>query len=269
MTREQYWEVIEEAKDPQEYDFDTRLQSQRIRKVLSQFSRGDLMDFDHYYTIDHYRAYDERLWAAGYLVSGSKTGFRSCSDDGFAYFTGWLISLGHKGFEGALEYPEIIGGFLPNIEKSPYKHGDWFEAYGEAMLWMGQSVYSEVFLEDMPDDDRAIGSTDLKGDPWDVNSVDELYPGLSFICHYPTTKGTSFLDYPLLFEYLKERKWQFVGGNTIAVSFENILTILESEFELRCIHSGQITTIARSESEAIAIIRSEKPPIANKSEMVR
>jgi hypothetical protein len=47
-------------------------------------------------------SYRAPLWAAAYLVNGG------CSDDGFDYFRGWLLTQGRAAFERAVDDPDTL-----------------------------------------------------------------------------------------------------------------------------------------------------------------
>lgn len=53
-------------------------------------------------------SYRNPLWAAAYLINGG------CSDDGFDYFRGWLLTQGREAFEAAVADPDTLAG-LPVV----------------------------------------------------------------------------------------------------------------------------------------------------------
>ncbi|MCP9988995.1 DUF4240 domain-containing protein [Streptomyces sudanensis] len=102
MDREQFWRLVEAARgqapDPDDAEDIARRASARLAAypageiVAAQQALWDLMA----------DSYTSPLWAAAYMINGG------CSDDGFDYFRGWLITQGRKTFERAVADPESL-----------------------------------------------------------------------------------------------------------------------------------------------------------------
>ncbi|GJF27921.1 hypothetical protein KNE206_06210 [Kitasatospora sp. NE20-6] len=106
MDTQQFWDLIEEARRPAPDDAGavvrhaTALLAGRPRQdvIAAQQILWDLMA--HSYRGD--------LWGAAYLINGG------CSDDGFDYFRGWLVTQGRAAFERAVAAPDSLAG-LPAV----------------------------------------------------------------------------------------------------------------------------------------------------------
>ncbi|HEX7305247.1 DUF4240 domain-containing protein [Lentzea sp.] len=67
-------------------------------------------------------SYTNPLWAAAYVMNGG------CSDDGFDYFRGWLLTQGREVFEAAVASPDSLAD-LPVVVAAA-ETGDEFEREG-------------------------------------------------------------------------------------------------------------------------------------------
>ena len=107
-------------------------------------------------------AYRWDLWAVAYIINGG------CSDDGFEYFRGWLIAQGKDYFEAALKNPE-------NAAACVAEGGD---VECESILYVANQAYKDKTGSEMA---PAIVSypSEPKGQSWDEDSVEELYPNLA------------------------------------------------------------------------------------------
>ncbi|MFG1805300.1 DUF4240 domain-containing protein [Streptomyces sp. NPDC049040] len=102
MNREHFWQLIaaarDQAHDPDDGETVARLASlllatRPVDEIVA--AQGELWDL----MAD---SYTNPLWAAAYLINGG------CSDDGFDYFRGWLISQGREAFERIVADPDSL-----------------------------------------------------------------------------------------------------------------------------------------------------------------
>jgi Protein of unknown function (DUF4240) len=63
---------------------------------------SDVLDYHHIHSWLMAQFYRLALWGAAYLINGG------CSDDGFDYFRGWLLSQGHATWQAALADPDSL-----------------------------------------------------------------------------------------------------------------------------------------------------------------
>src|SRR5215218_9811101 len=96
MNKDAFWTLIEERRAAGD---DCNEQAAAVMERLSELPASDILDFQRYIDECRVEAYRWDLWAVAYIINGG------CSDDGFDYFRGWLISKGRKYFETAMADP--------------------------------------------------------------------------------------------------------------------------------------------------------------------
>src|SRR4051812_18443404 len=106
MTKDEFWKLIERSKELAG-DGNCYEQAEIVQSLLEECSPADIVDFDAIYDEMRLESYDQQLWAAAYIINGG------CSDDGFEYFRGWLISRGREVFEQALQNPGSLVSEIP------------------------------------------------------------------------------------------------------------------------------------------------------------
>jgi len=99
MNENEFWRLIDETR----LEAEGRIQAQvdALVRKLSAMSVEDIFSYEHHFCHYLFEAYDERLWAAGYLVN-------ELSDDGFLDFRAWLVSRGRDAFIQCLADPEEL-----------------------------------------------------------------------------------------------------------------------------------------------------------------
>ncbi|MEU5878917.1 DUF4240 domain-containing protein [Spirillospora sp. NPDC047279] len=103
-------------------------------------------------------SYRNPLWAAAYLINGG------CSDDGFDYFRGWLITQGQEVHERAVADPDSLAD-LPVVQEAAE------ELECEATLAIAWDAYRKAAGEDLPPDSYTIRYRDLERD-WNFDFDD-------------------------------------------------------------------------------------------------
>ncbi len=122
------------------------------------------------------RSYLAPLWAAAYLINGG------CSDDGFDYFRGWLITQGRAVFEGAVADPDGLAGLA--AVRASASDGSWLDC--EDALYIAETAYQAATGEDVPDD--VVGDVNPDLDPaWDFDfddraEMEQRLPRLAALC---------------------------------------------------------------------------------------
>lgn len=160
MTSDDFWKLIATSRHDSE---DADNQMGKLHELLVQLPVEDILGFDTCFQECIRDAYTEELWAAAYIVNGG------CSDDGFDYFMGWLITQGRKAFKAVLEDPERIAELA--------ERDDHVEC---ERMWSAAAIAYEA--KTGKDDFYKItkGVTrQLRGKPWDEETVDQLYPKLA------------------------------------------------------------------------------------------
>jgi hypothetical protein len=106
-------------------------------------------------------SYRHPLWAAAYLINGG------CSDDGFDYFRGWLLTQGEEVFRAALASPDSLAA-LPAVV-SAAESGMEFEC--ESALSIAWNAHLAATGMKLPEDAFTIRYPDLDPD-WDFDFDD-------------------------------------------------------------------------------------------------
>lgn len=106
-------------------------------------------------------SYTNPLWAAAYLINGG------CSDDGFDYFRGWLLTQGRETYESVLASPDTLAD-LPEVIAAA-ESGLEFEC--EAALSIAWDAHIKATGMQLPQDAFRIRYPEL--DPaWDFDFDD-------------------------------------------------------------------------------------------------
>jgi hypothetical protein len=113
MTDKQFWMLIETALKAGNNNFEN--QFPHLKNALEHLSTDDLLEFQRTFDRLHQISYRANLWGAAFLMNGG------CSDDGFDYFRGWLISQGRKVFEAALENPDSLADVIDEDAEADFE----------------------------------------------------------------------------------------------------------------------------------------------------
>jgi hypothetical protein len=158
MTRDDFWALIDGSQSSD----DLYEQAEVIQTVLSKRTVADIIAFQRHIADLLASSYTWKLWGAAYLINGG------CSDDGFDYFRGWLISQGQSVFNQALADPDFLAD-VPDLEE---------EVEFEEILYAAQSVHESITGNELPD--IPINNPEL-GEGWDFDNdaeMKERYPKL-------------------------------------------------------------------------------------------
>lgn len=158
MTRDEFWSLIDTAcagDDPCEH-------AQATQKAPSQRSAADIVEFERHMAELLASSYTNNLWGAAYWINGG------CSDDGFDYFRGWLITQGRTVFDNALADPDSLAD-VPALEE---------DVECEDILYVARSAHESVTGNEIPSVPINLPSL---GDDWDFDDDAEMktrYPKL-------------------------------------------------------------------------------------------
>ena len=100
MKKEKFWTIIENTNQQSQGDRDKYCEI--LKEKLEALPLNEVIEFNDYLCSYQSLAYRTDLWEAGTIINGC------CTDDGFAYFTNWLISAGRTVYEDALYNPESL-----------------------------------------------------------------------------------------------------------------------------------------------------------------
>src|SRR4249919_4157680 len=95
MSDDRWWDLIERARKT-----DGDLADSLIDLLATELSLDEIVLFDKFAQERMRDAFRWDLWAVAYIMNGG------CSDDGFDYFCGWLVSRGKAHYLAALANPE-------------------------------------------------------------------------------------------------------------------------------------------------------------------
>lgn len=166
MDKKAFWEIIENSRsvlsssDP---DGNLERQAEAIKQRLSDLSEEEVLSFANIFYALKQDLYTWALWGAAYVIGGG------CSDDGFADFRNWIISLGKDAYDLARKSPDDLGPVSshPSVE----------DVFFEELAYIAEEVFEEQFDKEL---DVAIPySSEPKGEEWDEDAVDSLYPKLA------------------------------------------------------------------------------------------
>ena len=156
MNESEFWTIIEEGGTQSKGD--QKRQVKAVRKRLAQSSREEVLDFNCIFNQELAAAYTWNLWGAAYLINGG------CSDDGFHYFRGWLISLGRFAFDAAVHKPDSLAR-LVDPKRSHYE----FENLCSVAFQAWRELTGE---EEMPHITAA--HADPVGERWDFDNDEQV-----------------------------------------------------------------------------------------------
>ncbi|OLZ67365.1 hypothetical protein AVW11_14230 [Streptomyces amritsarensis] len=106
-------------------------------------------------------SYRSPLWAAAYVINGG------CSDDGFDYFRGWLLTQGRAVFDAALADPDSLAEH-PAVREAA---AEGLELWDEEALSIAWSAYESATGRELPAESFTISYPPL--DPsWDFDFDD-------------------------------------------------------------------------------------------------
>lgn len=108
MNTEQFWRLIEEAREQVLDTRDTAGIADRASELLARRPTHEITAAQQALWNLMADSYRNLLWAAAYVLRGG------CSDDGFDYFRGWLIAQGRVVFERVVAYPDALAE-LPDV----------------------------------------------------------------------------------------------------------------------------------------------------------
>jgi len=127
MDKNKFWELIQTSY--QEANWETDKEMEILINKLSEYSQEDILRFGKIYDIYAKESYKSKLWAAAYAMNGG------CSDDGFDYFRGWLISRGKEPYFNAMIDPDSL------IDLDMPYEDDYFE--NEQMLAVALDAFNK------------------------------------------------------------------------------------------------------------------------------
>lgn len=158
MDIQQFWSLIEDARSQVPDPADGDAVADRASTLLADRPPAEIIGAQQALWDLMATSYAKPLWAAAYVVNGG------CSDDGFDYFRGWLITQGRVAFERVLAAPDELAT-LPDIQAAA---DDGIEMECEGTLAIASSAYVVATGEQLPPDSFRIDYPELDPD-WDFD----------------------------------------------------------------------------------------------------
>ncbi|MFJ8011820.1 DUF4240 domain-containing protein [Streptomyces sp. NPDC096339] len=159
MDKQTFWKLIESARAQAEAEPEEV--ASRAAELLAALPEAEIAKAQQVLWDLLSESYSAPLWAAAYVINGG------CSDDGFDYFRGWLLTQGQAAFEAALADPDSLAAH-PAVREAA---AEGLELWDEDALSIAWSAYESATGRELPPDSFTIGYPAL--DPsWDFDFDD-------------------------------------------------------------------------------------------------
>ncbi|MFE6787867.1 DUF4240 domain-containing protein [Streptomyces sp. NPDC057680] len=132
MNKKQFWQLIEATRNQVSNPNDSEAVARMAALLLASLPVEEIVAAEQVLWDLMVDSYTNPLWAAAYIANGG------CSDDGFDYFRGWLITQGREVFERAVADPDALAE-LPIVQASA---ADGVDLEGEDMLGIAWKISS-------------------------------------------------------------------------------------------------------------------------------
>lgn len=179
MDTGQFWRLIQDARARVASPADGEAVAALAAARLSAFPREEIVSAQRALSGLMAASYRNRLWAAAYLINGG------CSDDGFEYFRGWLITQGRDVFERSVADPDSLAD-LPVCGR---RERDWLEC--EEVLYIPLRAHEAATGEILPEEAYSVRYPELDTG-WDFDDRTEMgrrLPRLTARCRPDGTGG--------------------------------------------------------------------------------
>ncbi len=147
-----FWAIIATAADLPDDD-----RPEALRDRLSESSPDDIARFDRRLRLLLRQAYRWDVWGAAYLINGG------CGDDGFEYFSGWLVAQGEQVYRAALADPDSLADVVD----------EQGEVELEDLLHVAAEAYEQVTGRALPAAGPDYHEGEVAGQDWDFDDADE------------------------------------------------------------------------------------------------
>jgi len=165
METDGFWSLLESAGPG-----DCSVISSAVHSALEELPQEEIADFSRIFDTYMNALFTWDLWGVAYILKGG------CSDDGFAFFRGWVLSKGRTVAELAISDPEGFG-----LTVSP--DTDPFEMECEDLIYAGGTAYHSLTGAYFPPDAPPLLTTP-SGDEWgeSIEGLRSRFPRLSVHC---------------------------------------------------------------------------------------
>ncbi|MFD6230165.1 DUF4240 domain-containing protein [Streptomyces sp. NPDC060232] len=163
MDKQMFWQLIETARTETAADAGAGVDAvaRRAGELLAARPQAEIAAAQQVLWDLLAESYRSPLWAAAYMINGG------CSDDGFDYFRGWLLTQGRAVFDAALADPDSLADH-PAVREAA---AEGLELWDEEALSIAWSAYESATGRELPADSFTISYPPL--DPsWDFDFDD-------------------------------------------------------------------------------------------------
>ncbi|MGY0065326.1 DUF4240 domain-containing protein [Streptomyces sp. QTS137] len=161
MNKQQFWQLIATARNQASNPNDGEEVVRRATSLLATRPAEEIVAAQQVLWDLMADSYTNPLWAAAYVLNGG------CSDDGFDYFRGWLITQGREVFECIVADPDALAK-VPIVRASA---ADGVDLDCEEALSVVWNAHVMATGKQLPDDAFTIRYPEL--DPtWDFDFDD-------------------------------------------------------------------------------------------------
>ncbi|MFD9103805.1 DUF4240 domain-containing protein [Streptomyces virginiae] len=163
MDKTTFWQLIDTARadTAADADEDGDAVARRAGELLAARPQAEIAAAQQVLWDLLAESYRSPLWAAAYMINGG------CSDDGFDYFRGWLLTQGRTVFEAALADPDSLADH-PAVREAA---AEGLELWDEDALSIAWTAYESATGRELPADSFTISYPPL--DPsWDFDFDD-------------------------------------------------------------------------------------------------
>lgn len=173
MTTKYFWELIANSK------MKGSEQVEWLTQELVKKRDEEIIKFEIEFRKKMEQSYTSSLWGAAFVIMGG------CSDDGFDYFRGWLISRGEEVFNQAINNPESLAEYLtddniqedefaPQLEEILSVASDAFTYQKTGSFEFDDNTYTN-FSNELEAQDYKFEPIDIEID-WEEEDLEERYP---------------------------------------------------------------------------------------------
>ena len=162
---EGWWDLIERAREQAGADVLERVAL--LADSLSRLDVDEIVAFDRFFLERINEAYRTELWEVAYIMMDG------CSDDGFDYFLGWLVSEGRQRYHAALADPRAAAEGVEQ-DDGPFECEEMWTVGAEAFAVKTGASHDTYYRQHAPNVQR----TEI-GEPFDEDTVAERYPELA------------------------------------------------------------------------------------------
>ena len=162
MDIDRFWALIADARAQAADPDDAEAVADQAKALLATYPPEEIVAAQRILSGILADSYRNPLWAAAYLINGG------CSDDGFDYFRGWLVTQGREVHDRAVADPDSLAEVPAVIAAAP----EGYEMEGEDVLGIAWNAHIKATGEQMPEGASSVSYPDLDSD-WDFDFDDK------------------------------------------------------------------------------------------------